>query len=194
MSRQWNSENPDKMREANRRFRIAHPERVRELAKTHRANRREKAIVEIRAYAEANKEREAQRRKLYREKHRQQIREAAKIRYATDRNNRMRTILSARMSEVLRGLSKTARTLELVGCSLHEPWAHLEQQFSPAMSWDNYGYYGWHIDHIRPCSSFDLSDPEQQRLCFHYTNLQPLWAKQNMRKGKQYIDKKKHGG
>jgi hypothetical protein len=60
---------------------------------------------------------------------------------------------------------------------------HLEAQFTDGMSWDNYGRDGWHIDHIRPCASFDLTDPEQQRQCFHYTNLQPLWAADNIRKG-----------
>jgi hypothetical protein len=54
------------------------------------------------------------------------------------------------------------------------------------MTWENHGRYGWHIDHIRPCASFDLADPEQQRKCFHYTNLQPLWASENMRKGDKW--------
>ena len=54
------------------------------------------------------------------------------------------------------------------------------------MSWDNHGYDGWHVDHIRPCASFDLTDEEQVRKCFHYTNLQPLWAKDNLRKGSEW--------
>ena len=52
------------------------------------------------------------------------------------------------------------------------------------MSWDNYG--DWHIDHIRPCCSFDLSKIEEQEKCFHYSNLQPLWAEENMTKGGKY--------
>ena len=54
------------------------------------------------------------------------------------------------------------------------------------MTWDNWQHDGWHIDHIRPCASFDLADLEQQRQCFHYTNLQPLWAADNIRKGAKY--------
>ena len=52
------------------------------------------------------------------------------------------------------------------------------------MSWDNYGK--WHIDHVRPCSSFDLTDAKQQEECFHYTNLQPLWAAENLQKGSKW--------
>jgi hypothetical protein len=51
------------------------------------------------------------------------------------------------------------------------------------MSWATYGFRGWHIDHIRPCAAFNLSDPEQQKVCFHFSNLQPLWAPENLSKG-----------
>lgn len=51
------------------------------------------------------------------------------------------------------------------------------------MSWANYGFHGWHVDHIRPCDSFDLTDSKQQEQCFHYTNLQPLWSIENWSKG-----------
>lgn len=60
----------------------------------------------------------------------------------------------------------------------------LKLQFKEKMSFENYGT--WHIDHIRPCSSFDLSLSEHQEACFHYTNLQPLWAKENLKKGKSH--------
>ena len=64
--------------------------------------------------------------------------------------------------------------------------AHLEALFQPGMTWDNHAIDGWHIDHIRPCTSFDLTDPEQQRQCFHYTNLQPLWAFDNISKSDKW--------
>lgn len=76
---------------------------------------------------------------------------------------------------------KSARTLELLGCSLPEFRAHIEKQFRPGMSWSNHGL--WHLDHIRPCASFDLTNPTQQRQCFNFSNQQPLWKKDNLRKG-----------
>lgn len=82
------------------------------------------------------------------------------------------------------GTKKSSSTLNLAGCSPQKLRYHLESQFTDGMSWDNQGK--WHIDHIRPCKSFDLTDPEQQRKCFHYTNLQPLWAIDNLRKGARF--------
>ena len=73
-------------------------------------------------------------------------------------------------------------TKELIGCSLEELKIHLENQFTKGMNWKNYGRNGWHIDHILPCASFDLTDLEQRKKCFHYTNLQPLWEIDNIRK------------
>ena len=58
---------------------------------------------------------------------------------------------------------------------------HLKKQFKKGMSWDNYGK--WHIDHIKPCASFNLDDTEEQRRCFNFSNLQPLWVKDNLQKG-----------
>ena len=76
---------------------------------------------------------------------------------------------------------KYASTKALLGCTLAEFKAHIQAQFTAGMTWENYGR--WHIDHIRPCSSFDLLDPDQQRACFHWSNLQPLWAAHNRAKG-----------
>lgn len=98
---------------------------------------------------------------------------------------RVRANLRARIYFALRGQIKAGRTLELVGCSVPELRGHLELLFVPGMTWENYGPI-WHVDHVRPCASFDLSDPEQQRKCFHFTNLQPLFAKENLSKGDRW--------
>ena len=88
--------------------------------------------------------------------------------------------LRRRMLFVLHGKRKADSSISLIGCTGEQLKLHLESQFQKGMTWDNYGHKGWHIDHIKPCSSFDLTDPEQQKVCFHYTNLQPLWALDNL--------------
>jgi len=92
---------------------------------------------------------------------------------------------SKRIKRVLgdMGLRKSDTTLKYIGCTARELVLHFERQFSPGMGWDNYGLRGWHIDHIRPCASFDFTDEKQVYICFHYSNLQPLWAEDNMAKG-----------
>lgn len=81
--------------------------------------------------------------------------------------------------------------MKLVGCSLEQLKKHLQSKFTKGMTWENYGtgWHGkgmkeWHIDHIRPCASFDLSKASEQKKCFNYSNLQPLWAKDNLSKNR----------
>ena len=82
---------------------------------------------------------------------------------------------------------KERRTLELTGCTIEQLKTHLESQFNARMTWANYGR-AWHIDHIMPCASFDLTDEAQQRQCFHFSNLRPMWAKANLRKSDTITD------
>ena len=79
-------------------------------------------------------------------------------------------------------LTKRNTTAVLVGCSIPFLKRYLENKFKKGMNWKNQGRYGWHIDHIKPCASFDLSDTKQQLKCFNYKNLQPLWAEENIKK------------
>lgn len=76
---------------------------------------------------------------------------------------------------------KMNKTEELIGITILDLKKHLEKQFKEGMTWDNHGK--WHIDHRVPLNSFDLTNPEEQKKAFHYTNLQPLWAKENLSKG-----------
>jgi len=88
--------------------------------------------------------------------------------------------LRGRLGSIVKknGQTKSDTTMKLLGCSLDDFLEHTEKQFKPGMTWENYGK--WHIDHIIPCAQFDLSRPYHQRICFHYTNLQPLWAVENL--------------
>lgn len=90
-----------------------------------------------------------------------------------------------RLYKAVKGYVKSARTQELIGCSVEYLLKHLESQFKEGMTWENYGE--WHIDHIIPCASFDFTKANEQRKCFHYTNLQPLWADENYRKSDKLI-------
>lgn len=89
---------------------------------------------------------------------------------------------------ITRGGVKPANSESLLGCTFAEFRAHIERQFRKGMNWGNYGHKGWHVDHIIPCASFDLSNPDEVRRCFHFSNLRPLWAKANLRKGSKVID------
>jgi hypothetical protein len=104
-------------------------------------------------------------------------------RYNTDVGFKLRMVLRSRVRMALFKTSsrKSYKTEELIGCDVESLKLYLERQFNGGMSWDN--HREWHIDHIIPCASFDLTDPEQQKQCFHYTNLQPLWAFDNLSKG-----------
>jgi hypothetical protein len=103
-------------------------------------------------------------------------------RYGSDIQYKMAVTLRNRLNEVV-GERRPSSALKLVGCSLNTLKAHIEKQWLEGMSWGNWTLAGWHIDHIKPLASFDLTDPQQCAAACHYTNLQPLWAAENLRKG-----------
>lgn len=95
---------------------------------------------------------------------------------------RLSTNLRRRMLLAIKGQSKSAQSMKLLGISGKDCLEHLKSLFWPGMSLDNYGKDGWVIDHIIPVNSFDKTDPDWQFKAFHYTNLQPLWFKDNSTK------------
>lgn len=98
---------------------------------------------------------------------------------------RVKNNLRKRIGSFFKSKKKSKSTEKLLGCSYQEFIVYLENKFTDGMSWENYGLYGWHIDHIIPLSSAsDIISLE--KLC-HYTNLQPLWAKDNLSKGDKII-------
>lgn len=119
--------------------------------------------------------------------HKQRRREIVKNRYDNDLNYKIKTNLRNRINAALKNGKKSKKSIELLGCDIETARKHIESQFAEGMSWENWKHEIWHIDHIIPCASFDLIDPKQQKKCFHYTNLQPLWAKDNLSKGAKII-------
>jgi len=108
---------------------------------------------------------------------------AKKKKYYKDNYYRLTLTLRSRLRMAMKAqdTKKYLKAEELVGCSIHYLKEYLTKQFKPGMNWNNVGK--WHVDHIIPVVKFNLKDPEQQKICFHYTNLQPLWALDNIKKG-----------
>jgi hypothetical protein len=108
-------------------------------------------------------------------------------RYNNDPEFKMVQIFRRRFLFFIKGSGTSKKVKKYLGCSLDFLKDYLSNMFYDGMSWDNHGTL-WHIDHIKPCDSFDLSNMEQQRQCFHYSNLQPLWAKENLKKSNKITE------
>lgn len=154
---QYNLDNPEVRKRANKKWRKAHPE---------------KHVAEV---------------SRYQKRHAGKINKKRRLRRKTTLAFRIRCNLATRLAMAVRNGSarKAASTVKLVGCSIAELMLYLEKRFLPGMSWDNYGLGAdkWHVDHIKACANFDLADSDQQKTCFHFSNLQPLWQTDNLRKG-----------
>lgn len=101
--------------------------------------------------------------------------------------NRISMNFSRRMRKSLKGLKNNTSWEVLIGYTINDLKYHLESKFSEGMTWENYGE--WHIDHIKPISSFNISSVEDRdfKLCWSLSNLQPLWAIENLRKSNKLI-------
>lgn len=166
--------NADPVRKAKRlassnKYRISHPDRVAKvMAAYHRNNTQKRANYQrerlSRPNARANLNRWAG-----------QYRKNPRVKLAMNIRGRIYGLIG-------RG-HKSGRSLELLGLSsVDQLINYLEVQFRPGMSWDNYGKWGWHVDHIEPLSQFNLLDESQRKVAFNYTNLQPLWWYENLSK------------
>ena len=172
---------------------------ILEISKKRYKKNRKQILKRDKIYRNNNKEK----RKIYNRKHYQENKDNYKdyqnnnkihIRvYNTQyKRNKRKDNIQLRLTDSLRTrihnsinrAVKSLNTMFLIGCEIDYLMFHLQSQFTKGMSWDNYG--DWHVDHIKPCAKFDLSKPAKQRLCFNYTNLQPLWAIDNLRKGNKY--------
>jgi hypothetical protein len=144
----------------------------------------------IREYYKLHKEDYAIRSKKYYKLNKREIKQKIKEwiykKYHTDIRFRLLMNLRHRIWTVLHKNIKSETTLKFLGCSIEFFKKYYESKFAVGMTWKKVANGEIHCDHIRPCSSFDLSKLEEQQKCFHYTNLQPLWVKDNLKKGCKY--------
>jgi len=195
--------NYERIKKYNDKWRKKNPEKVAALKKKYRSSERGKAnkilyekstagLNVIKKYMQSKgnvKAAERQKKKSYKIK----ANLLRQTRRKVDPNFRIRDNLSSQIRKLLKmeGLRKDeTTTMKLLGCSIPFLKKHLESQFKPEMNWNNHSLKGWHVDHIRPCASFNLSDPDQLKICFNYKNLQPMWSKENMSKGSLYNGKR----
>ncbi len=186
----WYQNNKERLKGAREKYYQDNKEKLREQNRVWiKANK-----VKIKIYNEANKDKIKEQNKAYRARPEVIARRHEWLaNHLSDPQKKLIWITRRQMSNIIKraGLGKdiitgkllTKQCLELLGCAIDKVVKHIEAQFEEGMAWDNYGYYSWHIDHIKPCDAFDLTDPAQRAECFHYTNLQPLWAEDNLAKG-----------
>jgi len=163
---------------------------------------REREIDKANAYSKSAKAVAARRRRYVRHRDRilkinRVLRRTPKARalariarnrlYYSNPSFRLAVNLRTRMRRALKGIAKSSRTLALLGCSVERLRKYLQARFRRGMSWKNYGYRGWHIDHVVPCDAFDLRYKRQQAKCFHYKNLRPEWRFENQSKGSKLL-------
>ena len=182
--------NKEKINQCRKEWGLNNKERSKKYRKEYRLNNKEKQRQYEKKWYLNNKEKVNQKCKQWRLNNKKHIREYSN-KYERERKKRdpnykliknMRTRIWFALKRKYKYKSKS--TIKLLGCSVEECWQHLESKFQPGMTKENHGL--WHVDHIRPCASFDLTDPEQQKICFHYTNLEPMWAIDNLKKGAKY--------
>lgn len=112
-----------------------------------------------------------------------------KEKYRLDPQTKIAEKLRAQMRRLItnRHIVKNSNVAKYFGCSIGEFLRYIESKFQEGMNWENRGYDGWHLDHVVPCSHFDLTKEEEIKKCFHYTNIQPLWKDQNLTKGTRIL-------
>lgn len=196
LGRIYREKHPDRVVKRHKKYYNEHREEIREYSKIYQENNKEKIREYRKLYLENNKEKEVKRHEKYRDEHREEIRERNREYRRTHKKQRnlfrqqkrktnieykIKCNLRYRIWSAIKINYKHASTEKLTGCSIKELKNYLELKFKDDMTWENYGK--WHIDHIKPCDSFDLSKESEQQTCFHYSNLQPLWALDNLKKG-----------
>lgn len=181
-----------KMRE--KAYRERNKEKIRKRQKIaykkHYEANKEKIQAAHKVYNELNKDKTKKRAQEYYKKNRRKILDYNESyhqnKLKSNSEYRLAYILRCRLRTALNKKYKAGSAVKDLGCSIAELKTYLESKFQAGMSWENHSQTGWHIDHIRPLSSFNLTDRDQFLQACHYTNLQPLWAKDNLTKSDNY--------
>lgn len=187
--RQYRKDHVDEIRQQQKKYYKDHPDKIKQYyengadkkkqyIKTHvdEIRRRQKQYYQDHT-PEINK-----RRKQYYKDHLDKIRQYYKLRRQKDPEYKLCGCLRTRLYCALKSNSKVGSAVRDLGCSIADLKKYLELKFQVGMTWDNYGIHGWHLDHVIPLAKFNLQDRQQFLIANNYTNLQPMWTKENIMK------------
>lgn len=164
--------------EASRRWKARNKEHIRQYNQSRKAIKT-KWMREKRRNDPEFRKLESKRHGVYHQK-----------RIKSDTNYLLRHVLRSRINSAIcrsKGIKRFDHINNLIGAPIEIVRKYIENQFKKGMNWGNHGLHGWHVDHVKPVATFDLTDEKAQKECFHYTNLRPLWAKENLDRRKAKV-------
>lgn len=180
MGARYRRKNADKVRKRSAEYIRKNLDKVRKNQSEWRRKNADKLRKYSAEYYRKNTDKLRKTKAEYRRKNADKVRKKSaeysrriEVRIVRDQRSRLKQIIG----------STSVRRHEMTGCTPKQLRDHIESQFVKGMTWENQGR--WHIDHIMPCSAFDLTKPDQVKVCFNWQNLRPIWAKKNLRKGKK---------
>ena len=168
---EWNKAHKEIQYVKNLQWRKDNPERWAKLKKKDYEKHKGKRIATNKKWVKNNSEEVRIKYKYWQRK-----------KERTDLNYKLRRRLRTRLYIAIKNKQKVGSAISDLGCSIPEFKEYLQSKFKEGMTWNNHSRYGWHIDHIKPLDSFDLTDRTQLLEAIHYSNLQPLWATENLQK------------
>ena len=185
-ARRYYLKNKEKIKKKQIDYYYKNTEKIREKTIKYNKINKKKINERKRKYYQENREKKLLQSKIYRDNNKEKVKAHDIWRSKNNINRKLAIRLRRRTLAALKDNIKSKNTMSLLGIeNIEFLWKHLELTFKFGMTRENHGL--WHIDHIRPCSSFDLTKPEEQTKCFHYTNLQALWAHENLSKGDKIL-------
>lgn len=186
---EYRNDNRDRLNQAQKEYRLNNKDKIKEYKKGYRKKNIKKLKEKDIKYYLNNKDKIKECRRKYFSKNKDKVYKYTKNKLLSDIQFKLNACIRSRLYQAFKSRAKPSSAVKDLGCTVEELKLHLESKFQPGMTWENHSLRGWHIDHIKPLASFDLTDIEQFKQACHYSNLQPLWATDNLSKGAKIIDK-----
>jgi len=170
----YKKNNKDIISQKNKLWLENKPNYMKEYSKNYNVKNREKLNEKLKKWREKNKEETLKKQRKKRNE-----------KYKNDLHFKLKHLLRCRINKIIK-YKRNKSSIDILGCNIEYFISYIEKKFDENMSWDNYGYHGWHIDHVIPISS--AKNEEDLVKLSHYTNLQPLWKEENLKKSNKLIN------